>query len=56
MKRLLMIVCAAAAATSAMAATPNYIAHWDFSSDADGETDITGNYDLVNSGERRGGV
>ncbi len=50
MKHLLMTVCIVVAATSALAATPNYIAHWDFSSDADGETDITGNYDLVNSG------
>ena len=49
MKKLLIIGAAAVAASSALAATPDYIAHWDFSSDANGEIDVLGNYGLDNS-------
>ena len=50
MKKLLIMIGAAAAMMPASAVF--YMSHWDFSSDALGEFDITGHNDLVN----RGGV
>ena len=50
MKKLLAVSVAVATACAAMVASAgDYIAHWDFSSDALGEFDITGHNDLVNS-------
>ena len=48
MKKLLIMIGAAAAMMPASALY--YISHWDFGSDLQGELDITGRNDLVNSG------
>ena len=51
MKKLLMIGTMVAAAFVTMPASAvYYVSHWDFSSDAKGEFDITGHNDLVNDG------
>ena len=51
MNKLLMIGAVVAAACVTMPASAvNYISHWDFSSDPQGEIDITGHNDLKNNG------
>ena len=48
----LIVICAAAAIAgwTLSASAIQYISHWDFSSDPQGEFDITGHNDLVNDG------